>query len=75
MMVRCPNCGKLTGFKRSLGFRTFLMVLLTLGLWLLVIPLYPARCIHCGLKRGTTVRRLPLFPQEFSLMIWLLTHL
>jgi hypothetical protein len=33
------------------------MVLLTLGLWLLVIPLYPARCVHCGLTRGSAVRR------------------
>lgn len=52
-MIYCPNCAKLTGFKRALGFGTFFMVLLTLGLWLLVIPLYPARCINCGLTRGS----------------------
>jgi TonB family protein len=52
-MIHCPNCGKLTGFKRALGFGTFFMVLLTLGLWLLVIPLYPARCVNCGLTRHT----------------------
>ena len=51
-MISCPNCGKLSGFKRSLGFGTFFMVLLTFGLWLLVIPFYPARCINCGLTRG-----------------------
>lgn len=49
-MIHCPNCGRLTGFKRSLGFGTFFMVLLTFGLWLLVIPFYPLRCINCGLK-------------------------
>lgn len=54
-MLHCPNCGKLTGFKRSLGFGTFFMVLLTAGLWLLVIPLYPARCITCGLTRHAAV--------------------
>jgi osmotically-inducible protein OsmY len=52
-MLLCPNCGKLTGFKRALGFGTFFMVLLTAGLWLLVIPFYPARCITCGLTRGS----------------------
>ena len=54
-MIYCPNCAKLTGFKRALGFGTFFMVLLTCGLWLLVIPLYPPRCITCGLTRGTAV--------------------
>jgi hypothetical protein len=52
-MIQCPNCGKLTGFKRALGFGTFFMVLLTCGLWLLAIPLYPARCMTCGLTRGS----------------------
>lgn len=42
-MMNCPNCGKLTGFKRSLGFGTFFMVLLTFGFWLLAIPFYPLR--------------------------------
>ena len=54
-MIQCPNCGRLTGFKRALGFGTFFMVLLTCGLWLLVIPFYPARCITCGLTRHTAV--------------------
>src|SRR5208282_3111972 len=54
-MIQCPNCGRLTGFKRALGFGTFFMVILTAGLWLLVIPFYPARCINCGLTRGTAV--------------------
>ena len=52
-MGQCPNCGKLSGFKRALGFGTFFMVVITCGLWLLVIPLYPARCINCGLMRRT----------------------
>jgi ribosomal protein S14 len=49
----CPNCGKLTGFKRSLGIGTIIMVLITSGIWLLLIPFYPVRCINCGLTRGT----------------------
>ena len=52
-MIHCPNCNKLTGFKRTLGFGTFFMVVITLGLWLFLIPLYPARCINCGLPRGS----------------------
>jgi hypothetical protein len=54
-MIYCPNCEKLTGFKRVLGFGTFFMVLLTSGLWLLVIPFYPERCITCGLTRHSAV--------------------
>ena len=54
-MIHCPNCGKLTGFKRSLGFGTFFMVVLTGGLWLLAIPFYPTRCITCGLTRSSAV--------------------
>lgn len=44
----CSNCGKKTGHKRSLGFGTFFAAVLTGGLWLLAIPLYPTRCIICG---------------------------
>jgi len=54
-MIECPNCGKLTGFKRSLGFGTFFMVVLTCGFWLLAIPFYPMRCISCGLTRNSAV--------------------
>jgi hypothetical protein len=51
-MIHCPNCGTMSGFKRSLGFGTLFAVLLTAGLWLLAIPFYPVRCIKCGLARG-----------------------
>jgi hypothetical protein len=51
-VIYCPNCQKRTGFKRALGFGTFFMVLITCGLWLLVIPFYPARCINCGVPRS-----------------------
>ncbi|MGA2742662.1 MAG: hypothetical protein ABSG65_35140 [Bryobacteraceae bacterium] len=52
-MIFCPNCGKRSGFKRALGFGTFFMVVITFGLWLFMIPLYPARCINCGETRGS----------------------
>ncbi|MFZ0319644.1 MAG: hypothetical protein WAL56_11005 [Candidatus Sulfotelmatobacter sp.] len=54
-MIFCPNCGKLTGFKRALGFGTFFAVLITGGLWLLAIPFYPKRCITCGLGKTEAV--------------------
>lgn len=44
----CDGCQRLTGHKRSLGFGTFIMVLLTFGLWILTLPLYPKRCVICG---------------------------
>ena len=52
-LIYCPNCGKRSGFKRALGFGTLFMVVITLGLWLLIIPFYPARCINCGMTRGS----------------------
>jgi hypothetical protein len=54
-MIHCPNCQKLTGYKRQIGFGTFFAVLLTAGLWLLAIPFYPKRCITCGLTKGDSV--------------------
>jgi len=54
-MIFCPNCGKLTGYKRALGFGTFFGALLTAGLWLLAIPFYPKRCITCGLGKSESV--------------------
>ena len=47
-MEFCKNCEKTTGHKRQLGWGTFFAVMLTAGLWLLAIPLYPSRCILCG---------------------------
>ena len=44
----CNNCGMNTGHKRCLGFGTLFAVVLTCGLWLFMIPLYPQRCINCG---------------------------
>lgn len=44
----CPNCRKETGHQRKLGFGTLFAVLLTGGLWLLTLPLYPPRCQICG---------------------------
>jgi hypothetical protein len=54
-MIFCPNCNKLTGYKRSLGFGTLFAVLLTAGLWLLALPFYPKRCITCGLAKSDSV--------------------
>jgi hypothetical protein len=54
-MILCPNCGKLTGFKRALGFGTFFAVIITAGLWLIAIPFYPKRCITCGLGKSEVV--------------------
>lgn len=54
-MIFCPNCNKLTGYKRVIGFGTFFAVLLTAGIWLLVLPFYPKRCITCGLTKSDSV--------------------
>ena len=51
-MLYCPNCNKATGYKRALGFGTLFMVVVTCGLWLLVIPIMPKRCSICGLTKS-----------------------
>ncbi len=54
-MIFCPNCNKLTGYKRVIGFGTFFAVLLTAGVWFLAIPFYPKRCITCGLRKSDSI--------------------
>ena len=46
--LQCYNCGCRRGFKRALGLGTLVMIVLTFGLWILMIPFYPSRCIVCG---------------------------
>lgn len=54
-MISCPNCQKLAGYKRSLGFGTLFAVIFTAGLWLFAIPFYPKRCLTCGLSEAESV--------------------
>ena len=77
-MIQCPNCGKLTGFKRALGFGTFFMVVITGGLWLLAILFYPLRCITCGLTssdaRGSRGALAFVFILILAAMFGIFTH-
>jgi len=45
----CSNCSKKTAHKRAFGAGTVIGFFATLGLWLLVMPLYPVRCSVCGM--------------------------
>jgi hypothetical protein len=54
-MIFCPNCQKLTGYKRALGFGTFFAVVFTAGFWLVPLLFYPKRCINCGLTKSDSV--------------------
>ena len=47
----CQECERKAGHKRVLGLGTFLMILLTGGIWILMILFYPKRCIICGNAR------------------------
>ena len=71
-MIFCPNCNKLTGYKRVLGFGTFFAVLLTGGSWLLTIPFYPKRCINCGLRKSHSVPWYQTWRLAFVLILGLL---
>ena len=56
-VTHCYICNQPRGFARRLGFGTFFMALITLGLWLFTIPLYPLRCTTCGCTRGKAGQR------------------
>lgn len=50
--VHCIPCDRDVEPKKHIGVGTLLLVLITWGLWLLVIPLYKKRCTLC---RGTSL--------------------
>ena len=52
----CKNCGKHTGHKRRIGVGTLLVVLITFGWSLLLIPFYSKRCVVCGLTTSEANR-------------------
>jgi hypothetical protein len=58
----CLKCEEQTAHKRVLGVGTIIMAILTLGLWLLVIPFYPTRCIHCATPKWTTMDATDWWP-------------
>jgi hypothetical protein len=43
----CANCERYVNTSRKIGVGTFIMVICTVGLWLLVIPFYEQRCPIC----------------------------
>lgn len=58
----CCRCEKETAHKRALGVGTIIMVIITLGLWLLVLPFYPTRCIHCASPKWTPMDSTDWWP-------------
>ena len=63
----CPVCEKEVGYARRLGVGTVIAIVLTFGLWLLALPLYPKRCTICAheLPKLHRLRRdIPKGPQD-----------
>ena len=50
IIIPCPSCRRPTDHARDFGWRTLVAVILTAGLWLLVLPFYKKRCMVCGLE-------------------------
>lgn len=50
----CHVCERKVTLRRRFGVGTWLMVLVSWGTWLLVLPLYRKRCVFC---RGLNVER------------------
>jgi hypothetical protein len=60
----CGNCERKSGYKRSYGWGTFFMVLLTCGFWFFIMPFYPPRCMTCGNDHYIPDRILPPGPDD-----------
>ena len=48
----CMHCDKKVEAKRHIGIGTIILLVLTGGLWLLVIPFYKKRCPICRINVG-----------------------
>ena len=57
----CVNCDRVVESKRQIGVGTFIMVLLTAGFWLLLIPAYSKRCPIC---KGTNFGNKPIMDKN-----------
>ena len=44
---KCVHCDKQIDAKRNIGIGSLILVLVTAGLWILVIPFYKKRCPIC----------------------------
>ena len=56
-MALCGHCEKPTWHRRHIGIGTFIAVACTSGLWLLMLPFYPRRCVVCGARLGSGTLR------------------
>src|ERR1039458_2874436 len=52
----CTACQRVTGHKRSIGVGTYIGGIFTLGASFFAIPLYPKRCVVCGLSSQDTAQ-------------------
>lgn len=53
----CVNCDRVVEAKRVIGIGTFILAILSGGLWLLLIPFYSKRCPIC---KGTNFGKKPV---------------
>jgi len=44
----CSNCKRKTAHQQPFGIGTLIAFLITLGLWIFVMPFYANRCVSCG---------------------------
>lgn len=47
MTYYCKTCERKTNVKRHFGLGTFIMILITSGVWILALPFYWKRCVFC----------------------------
>ena len=60
-VYHCDVCDRKTNVKKHIGAGTWVMVLLTGGFWLLLIPFYRKRCVFC---QSTNYREIYTPPVE-----------
>ena len=53
----CVNCDRVIEAKRVIGAGTIILAVCTMGMWLILIPLYSKRCPIC---KGTNFGKKPV---------------
>ena len=62
----CPSCRRKMTFKRNIGIGTLLAFIMTGGLWIFMIPSYPKRCIGCGKKSDSIIKKVYNMADDFD---------
>ncbi len=53
----CHNCERIRESERDIGLGSIILVFITGGLWLFILPFYPKRCTVCDSSETSALKR------------------